>query len=71
MNYATQPDTVKITISLEKHGSGLEVSIPVETSHGAVEVAAKHLLLNYCGWEETVIDDALNRETLALVKRND
>lgn len=70
MNYATRPDNIKITIGLEKQGGGLEVWIPVDTTEGAVEIAAKHLLLNYCGWEETVIDDALNRETLALVKRD-
>ena len=69
MDYATQPDNIKITIDLEMHGGGLEVWIPVDTPHGAVEIAAKHLLLNYCDWEETVIDDVLNRETLALVKR--
>ena len=59
---------IKITVSLDDT-CNLEVSIPTDTKHGAVETAAKHLLLNYCGWEETVIDDVLSRETLALVKR--
>ena len=70
MDYATQPDNIKITIGLEKHGGGLEVWIPVDTPHGAVEIAAKHLLLNYCDWKEVLVDDGDEHETFALVKSN-
>lgn len=59
---------IKVTVSIEEKGGGLEVWIPVDTTEGAVEIAAKHLLLNYCGWKEVLIDDALSRETFALVK---
>ena len=62
-------DNIKVTISLEQAGDGLSVMIPTDTKEGSVEKACKHILMHYCGWEETVIDDVLNRETLALVKR--
>ena len=61
-------DNIKVTISLEQAGDGLSVMIPTDTKDGAVEKACKHILMHYCGWEETVIDDVLNRETLAFIK---
>ena len=56
---------IKVTVTVEELGGGLEVCIPVENPEGAVEVAAKYLLLNHCGWKEALVKGEYETSTLA------
>lgn len=61
-------DTINVNVAVSGSGGIAEYAIPVESNEGAVEIAAKYMLLNGCGWREISITDENGRTSTTLIK---